>query len=150
MTYHDFAVLVSTYPLYPPYPLCDIIQNMKHPAVRFGEWLKAHRRKTGVVMRVFANQVSLSPAQYAEVELGITHWVGKEQEKLIAETLKLPTEDKKRLKEMLAKARSKEDLTLGDIYTREQLEPVRARSENGKPTSKSNEAILDAVFTPLS
>ena len=51
---------------------------------------------------------------------------------------------------LLEKARAAKPLEFSDLYSREQLEPVRLRRDCRKRLSKEDKnAILDAVFTPL-
>lgn len=121
----------------------------RHPAIAFGAWLKARRKQTGVVSRVFAGRIALAPSQYAEVEAGVVQWVQKEQEKLIAENLSLISDDLTTFNDLLARARRAPALSFDEIFTREQLEPVRARSRGKQMTEAGKNAILDAVFRPL-
>src|SRR5438105_2595717 len=44
------------------------LRGMKHPAKKLGAWLKKRRQHEGLVLRVFAGQIELSPAEYAEAE----------------------------------------------------------------------------------
>lgn len=106
--------------------------------------------EAGIVMRVFAGQIGLSPAEYAEVELGIVRSLGKDAESKIVETLELTDEQSQRFAELLTDAIGAPPLSLEDIYSREQLEPVRTRSANGQLDEKTRTELLDAVFTPLS
>lgn len=57
--------------------------HTNHPAVKLGRWLKQRRQQAGLVARVFAGQIELSPAEYAEAEGGVVRWLGAEQAKLI-------------------------------------------------------------------
>src|SRR5437763_11235344 len=100
---------------------------MKHPAKELGAWLKKCRQHEGLVLRVFAGQIELSPAEYAEAEAGVVRWLGKEQESLIIEVLGLSPSERKEFLALLAKAHAAEPLEFEDIFTREQLEPVRLR-----------------------
>jgi hypothetical protein len=51
---------------------------------------------------------------------------------------------------LLAQARAAKPLEFADIFTREQLEPVRLRCEGRKRMTKADKkAIVDAVFAPL-
>lgn len=123
---------------------------MKHPAVQLGAWLKARRQQRGLVLRVFAGQIGLSPAEYAEVEAGIVRWLGKEQEVAIAQVLGLAAPDRKEFLSLLAKARNAAPLAFEDLFSREQLEPVRLRYTKGKRAdARTKKEILDAVFAPL-
>jgi transcriptional regulator with XRE-family HTH domain len=123
---------------------------MKHPAKELGAWLKARRQKQGLVMRLFAGQIELSPGEYAEVEFGVVRWLGRDQEHLICQVLELPPERKREFLKLLSAAREAEPLEFADIFNRDQLEPVRLRSEGRKRLTQAGKtAILDAVFTPL-
>lgn len=124
--------------------------TMKHPAKELGAWLKAHRQKQGLVMRLFAGQIELSPGEYAETESGVVRWIGRDQERLICQVLELPPAGKKAFLKLLSAAREAEPLEFADIFTRAQLEPVRLWSEGRKRLTEAGKtAILDAVFTPL-
>lgn len=122
---------------------------MEHPAIQFGHWLKARRRKTLLVARVFAGQVGLSPAQYAELEAGVVRWLQKDQEQLVPDILELSPEEIEEFARALQAARNATPLELCDIFSREQLEPVRARSDESQLTMESRAAIVEAVFRPL-
>ena len=123
---------------------------MKHPARELGAWLKTRRQQQGLVLRIFAGQVELSPAEYAEAEAGVVRWLGGVQQKLIPQVLGLAGSDRRRFLILLAKARAAEPLEFDDIFTREQLEPVRLRQAKGKQSAAyAKEEILNAVFVPL-
>lgn len=123
---------------------------MKHPAKELGSWLKSHRQRHGAVARVFAGQIELSPAEYAEVEAGVVCWIGVYQEELIPQVLALTDAGRKEFEKHLAHARAAKPLEFCDLFTRQQLEPMRLRREGRKPLTKADkEAILDAVFAPL-
>ena len=123
---------------------------MKHPAKELGAWLKARRREQGFVARVFAGQVELGPAEYAEAEAGVVRWIGKEQEGLICQVLTLSPADRKEFFKLLAQARAAKPLEFSDLYTRQQLEPVRLRCDGRKRlTEADKKVIVDAVFAPL-
>jgi len=123
---------------------------MKHPAVELGSWIKARRQRLGLVLRVFAGQIELSPAEYAEVEAGVVRWIGKPQETLVPQVLGLAAEERKQFTALLAKAHAAEPLEFSDLFSREQLEPVRLRDAKGKrATAGAKKEILDAVFAPL-
>jgi hypothetical protein len=124
---------------------------MKHPAKELGVWLKGHRQRQGLVTRVFAGQIELSPAEYAEAEAGVVRWIGAEQARLICHVLALDAAERNQFDNMLAEARAAKALEFADLFTRKQLEPVRLRREGRKPLTKADkDAILDAVFAPLS
>jgi transcriptional regulator with XRE-family HTH domain len=123
---------------------------VKHSAQKFGAWLKARRKRTGTVLRVFAGLVGLAPAEYAEVEAGVVRWIGKEHERLIIETLALSEDEEREFAELLVMARAARPLELSDVFTREQLEPMRARNDKNRLTPEAKAAIVDAVLKPLS
>jgi hypothetical protein len=51
---------------------------------------------------------------------------------------------------LLERARAARPLEFEDIFTREQLEPVRLRQGKGRQAAaRAKEAILEAVFEPL-
>jgi transcriptional regulator with XRE-family HTH domain len=123
---------------------------MKHPAKELGAWLKARRQRQGLVVRVFAGQIELSPAEYAEAEAGVVRWIGLDQERLIGQALALAGADRQEFLKLLAAARAATPLEFSDIFTRKQLEPVRLRREGRKRLTESDKKdILDAVFAPL-
>jgi len=123
---------------------------MKHPAQELGAWLKTRRQRQGFVARVFAGMLELSPAEYAEAEAGVVRWLTAEQEQLIPQVLALSEAERAEFKDLLAQARAAKPLEFSDLYTREQLEPVRLRRDGRKRLTKEDkDAILDAVFTRL-
>lgn len=124
---------------------------MKQPSQQLGLWLKRRRQDAGIVARVFAGQIHLRPSQYAEVESGVVRWLGKKQEQLIVEVLGLSSAEEEEFLSDLRAAREAQPLSFEDVFTREQLEPIRLRNDGKRqPTQKDKEAILNAVFTPLS
>ena len=124
--------------------------RMKHPAKELGVWLKTRRQQQGMVLRVFAGQIELSPAEYAEAEAGVVRWLGEEQEAAISQVLGFSAPERKQFLALLDKARAAEPLEFNDIFTREQLEPVRLRHTKGKQAAaRAKKEILDAVFAPL-
>lgn len=126
-------------------------KHSSHPAIKLGQWLKQHRQRAGLVARVFAGQIELSAAEYAEAETGVVKWIGAEQERLIPGALALNESERKTFERMLAHARESELLEFGDLFTREQLEPVRLRREGRKRlTAQDKKEIVEAVFAPLS
>ena len=123
---------------------------MKHPAKDLGVWLKSRRQRQGSVARVFAGQIELGPAEYAEAEAGVVRWIGQEQERLICQVLSLSPADRQEFFSLLALARAAKPLVFSDLYTRKQLEPVRLRRDGRKRLSQGDKkAIVDAVFAPL-
>lgn len=126
------------------------LERMKHPAKELGAWLKTRRQQQAMVLRVFAGQIELSPAEYAEAEAGVVRWLGEEQETLIPQILGLSAPERRQFLALLEKARSAEPLEFDDIFTREQLEPVRLRHAKDKQAAAhAKKEILDAVFAPL-
>ena len=108
------------------------------------------RQKQGMVLRVFAGQIELSPAEYAEAEAGVVRWLGQKQESLTPQILGLSAPERRHFLALLDKARAAEPLEFEDIFSREQLEPVRLRHAKGKQAAaRAKKEILDAVFTPL-
>lgn len=123
---------------------------MKHPAKELGTWLKMRRQQLGMVLRVFAGQIELSPAEYAEAEAGVVRWLEQKQETLIPQILGLSTTERRQFLVLLDRARAAEPLEFEDIFSREQLEPVRLRNTKGKQAAvRAKREILDAVFAPL-
>jgi transcriptional regulator with XRE-family HTH domain len=126
------------------------LQRMKHPAKELGTWLKMRRQQLGMVLRVFAGQIELSPAEYAEAEAGVVRWLEQKQETLIPQILGLSTTERRQFLVLLDRARAAEPLEFEDIFSREQLEPVRLRNTKGKQAAvREKREILDAVFAPL-
>ncbi|HEY5041424.1 MAG TPA: hypothetical protein VIK53_05420 [Verrucomicrobiae bacterium] len=125
--------------------------NTQHPAKAFGDWLREKRRARNLVARVFSGAVWLSHAKYAELELGVIKWVSQKQELLIPLFLGLNKAEKAEFVAKLKAARSVKNLCFSDIFTRDELRPVRACHHNGKQITKEDEErILNAVFAPLS
>jgi len=123
---------------------------MKHPAKELGAWLKARRQRQGLVARVFAGQIELGPAEYAEAEAGVVRWIGRDQERLICQVLMLSPAERQEFLKLLAQARAAKPLEFADLFTRKQLEPVRLRCDGRKRLSEADKkAIVDAVFAPL-
>ena len=127
------------------------MENLKnHPAVKFGKWLKSARQSKGFVKRIFAAEVYLTPSKYSEVEAGVVRWVHDLQEHAIETTLELVESEVVMFKKLLQKAREAVALTFSHLFTREQLEPMRLRSDHHQqPTESDKEIILAAVFTPI-
>jgi hypothetical protein len=129
-----------------------MIQSGEHPAVKFGEWLKSKRRERGIVARVFAGKIDLSPAQYAEVEagIGISRWIDTKQTRLISIMLDLDSQGDADLNHKLYLAKEVADLKFSDVFSRDQLSPVRCSTcGSEKIDEEKRAAILDAVFKPL-
>jgi hypothetical protein len=127
-----------------------IVDLKSHAAVQLGEWLRSSRQSKGFVKRVFASEIFLSPSKYSEVEAGVVRWIQSTQEKAIVATLDLVGEMLKEFRELLKKARAAVQLTFANIFSREQLSPVRLRSDDhSQPSEQDKELILNAVFTPI-
>lgn len=125
---------------------------VEHPAVQFGAWLKSKRRESGVVARIFAGRIDLSPAQYAEVEagVGILRWIKEKQEALIAIMLKFNSNEEAELKSKLSLAKGATRLEFGDVFSKDQLSPVRCSTDGDEQIDEQKrQAIIEAVFKPL-
>jgi hypothetical protein len=124
---------------------------MNHPAVQFGQWLKAKRCSSRVVARVFACRIGLTPAEYAEVESGILDWIGEKQERLIPLLLHLDENEEAEFNYKLQLARAEKLLSFADVYSEDELAPARCCTIDGKQIDEQTRtAIIKAVFTPLS
>jgi len=98
----------------------------------------------------FAGRVDLSPAEYAEVESGIVHWVGTKQENLIPILLGMNTSDEAQFNYKLRIAREQAGLEFADVYSEDELSPARCCTVDGKQINEdTRKAIIKAVFTPL-
>ena len=128
-----------------------VIDLKSHAAVQFGSWLRTTRQTKGIVKRVFASQIFLTPSQYSEAEAGVVRWIRARQERAITVTLELVGQELKIFSGLLKKAREAVQLTFANIFTPEQLEPVRLRSDDHsyQPSEQDKEIILRAVFTPI-
>lgn len=113
----------------------------EHPAKELAAWLKTKRQEREFTARVFAGRIGLSPAEYAEVEVGITSWIREKHQLLISTILDFSGNDEAQLQHGLDRAKQVGELQFSDVFTREQLAPAI--------TAETKEAILDAVFTPL-
>lgn len=122
-----------------------------HPASILGRWLREKRSSQDMVAREFAERIWLTHAKYAEVELGVGAWIGTQQETLIPMALKLNDKDKAEFKNLLTAARIGVPIQqLSDVFTREELAPVRAYHQLGKQLTQADEAsVLDIVFRPI-
>ena len=130
--------------------MSDIAKIDNHPAVRLGTWLKDQRKAMNCNARVFAGMILLSPAEYAEVEAGVVKWIGVRQQLLIATVLNLPENIKNQFDQLILDAQHAKSLKFSDIFTKEQLAPIRLCQPDGKQLTKEDrEAILRAVFTEL-
>lgn len=121
-----------------------------HPAVAFGRWLRERRMEKGITASVFAGRIGLSPAKYAEVEVGVVSWIGDKQETYIPLLLATDGNFASDFSNKLFKAREVQPLRFQDIFTRDQLAPARCCTVSGKQiTEAQKNEILNAVFTPL-
>jgi transcriptional regulator with XRE-family HTH domain len=102
----------------------------QHPAVLLGRWLKFARQSKGLVKRVFAGQILLTPARYSEVEAGVVRWIKEPQQHAIIEALDLAGAKLDDFLKLLDQARKQMQLSFSNLFTREQLEPVRCRHFN--------------------
>jgi hypothetical protein len=128
----------------------DNITN--HPAVKLGRWLKAARQKKAIVKRSFAGQISLTPAQYTELEAGVSRWLGARQKRDVVTVLDLGSEDQAEFVKLAQAAESERiALSFSNLFKREDLEPVRYRwnDKSKKPGEFEKEAILNAVFADI-
>jgi transcriptional regulator with XRE-family HTH domain len=126
------------------------ITTSSHPAVRLGAWLKAARRAKGLVKRAFAEAIHLTPAKYTEVEAGVISWLDEKREEAITTVLQLAGEALREFESKLNAARAVARLTFSDIFTRDQLMPLRSRLHSDRAIQEMERTlILDAVFAPL-
>jgi hypothetical protein len=125
-------------------------QILEHPAVQFGQWLKGKRRESGTVARVFAGRIDLSPAEYAEVESGIVHWLEEKQVSRIPLLLGLDEQGEADFNYKLRLAKQETELSFSDVYGEEELAPARCSSTDGNQINEERrKAIIKAVFSPL-
>ena len=125
-------------------------ETRNHPGRKFGAWLKAKRQAKGIIARIFAGQVWLSSSQYAEAEVGVVRWIGTKQERIIPILLDLADKETTKFTELLKAARGAVALTFDNIFSREEMRPVRAAHAQGKQMTKEDEdRLLDIVFQPL-
>jgi hypothetical protein len=125
---------------------------IEHPAVQFGAWLKSKRRASGVVARIFAGRIDLSPAEYAEVESGVNiiRWIKSKQASLISIMLKLDSDGEAELNNKLSLAREGASLGFSDVFSKDQLAPARCSTDgNEQIDEEKRQAIIEAVFKPL-
>jgi transcriptional regulator with XRE-family HTH domain len=122
-----------------------------HPAVKFGQWLKAARQERGIVKRLFAGEISLSASKYSEVEAGVIRWIEAKQEMAITVVLEFSQEQAAEFKQLLIRARKAIALTFNMLFRPDQLEPVRYRHKDcfERPSEIDKETILAAVFAPI-
>src|SRR5690349_53582 len=103
----------------------DILKN--HPALDLANWLKTSRQHKGIVKRVFAVKIGLTPAQYTELEAGVARWIGDTQREAIAAVLELTGEQLQRFTKMVKLAQQAFALSFSNLFTRQDLEPMRFR-----------------------
>jgi hypothetical protein len=119
-------------------------------AIRLGEWLKSKRQEKKIIARVFAGKVRLTPAEYAEVEAGLVHWINARQELLIVTALQMDYNSEAEFADLLNQARRGKQLKFSDRFTKAQLAPMRCcDKEDQQLTPQKSEQILEAVFTEL-
>lgn len=125
-------------------------KRQQHPGIVFGAWLKAKRQAKGVIARIFAGQIWLSPSKYAEVEVGVVGWIGEKQAKIIPILLELADVEIENFNKMLQAAKGAVKLTFESIFKKDDLKPVRAAHTQGKQITLEEEtALLEIVFRPL-
>lgn len=121
-----------------------------HPAVRLGAWLKTMRQKHGFVKRIFAERIYLRPAKYTEVEAGVVSWIEKKNEDAIVTTLELTQDIVIEFNALLKEARDAAHILFSQLFSREQLTPIRSRLSTNRTINEiEKKIILDAVFAPL-
>jgi transcriptional regulator with XRE-family HTH domain len=121
-----------------------------HPAVKLGSWLEAKRRSRNFNAREFAGRICISPAKYAEIELGIGRWISERTSLLIVTALGLDYNEEAEFCSLRDAAQECSALQFSDRFTREQLMPMRlCHPSNDQPTENLTEKILDAVFAPI-
>lgn len=126
--------------------------NLKsHPAVLLGRWLRTARQAKGIVKRLFAGQIMLSPSEYTELEAGVIHWLQLPQQKSIVVVLDLAVAEVKKFNEMVEAAKAAISLSFRNLFSRDDLEPIRYRYNNKlkKPGDFEKETILNAVFSEI-
>jgi len=98
--------------------------DLNHPAIRLGAWLRSARQARGYVKRI-----------------------EKKNEKAIVATLELVDLVLSEFNELLAAARKALALKFSDIFSRDELSPVRYRLSPDRAISEiERELILNAVF----
>lgn len=124
--------------------------SAEQPSVALGLWLKEKRLAAGMVARVFAQRVWLTPAKYAEVEAGVSHWIGEKQIQLISLALNLNEVEKQALQTRVENSSVGAAVTFRDLFTADELRPIRTYHRDNKQLSKDDEeVILAVVFEPL-
>ncbi|MEI8289750.1 MAG: hypothetical protein WCH99_09770 [Verrucomicrobiota bacterium] len=126
------------------------MSQQQHPAKAFGSWLKAKRQSKGIIARIFAGQIWLSPSKYAEVEIGVVKWVGENQQAIIPRLLELAGAELQKFEQLLQAAKIAAALTFETIFKKDDLKPVRAAHSQGRQITLEEEtALLEIVFQPL-
>ena len=123
-------------------------KNMNnHPAKKLGAWLQAKRKAAGFVVSEIAGLLRLGPAKYTEIECGIGKWLNSDKIKHLAGLLSLNEVEIKTFDSLFHSCEKSTPLTFANVYSRDQLKPVRLRHFNKKKITESERAkILDAVF----
>jgi hypothetical protein len=123
---------------------------LDHPAVKLGLWLKELRQARGFVKRIFAEKIQLSPSKYTEVEAGVVRWIEDKQEEAIIATTEMSKMVTLEFRALLTEAREAVALAFSNLFTREQLTPLRSRLSSDRAIGEMERTmILDAVFAPL-
>jgi hypothetical protein len=120
-----------------------------NPGIKLGNWLRKKRQEALLIPSVVANELRLSHAAFAELELGVTRWLSNLQVTLVPRVLRLDSASTAEFQKLLKADRaSTKKVSFEDLFTREELAPVRLRTVDNYTTPKDNEAseLLDAVF----
>lgn len=118
-----------------------------HPARKLGAWLQARRKAAGLVMSEMAGMLRIGLAKYSEIENGIGDWLTPDHEQKLGKLLSLDSDENRHFKTLVENSRKGSKLKFADVFTREQLAPVRLRHLDGKNiTAQEREEILDSVF----
>ena len=93
----------------------------------------------------------LSPSEYTELEAGVIHWLQLPQQKSIVVVLDLAVAEVKKFNEMVEAAKAAISLSFRNLFSRDDLEPIRYRYNNKlkKPGDFEKETILNAVFSEI-
>lgn len=118
-----------------------------HPAKKLGAWLQAKRKAAGFVVSEIAGLLRLGPAKYTEIECGIGDWLNGDKIKQVSGLLLLDDVERKTLDALFAAYEKATKLKFADVFSRDQLEPVRLRHfKKKKITAAERTDILNAVF----
>ena len=122
-----------------------------HPAVLLGHWLRSARQSKNIVKRLFAGQILLNPSEYTEMEAGVIRWLKEPQRRAIIAALDLAGKELEKFNELLTNARKATQLSFSNLFSREELEPIRYRYNDNfvKPDEMTKEVILNAVFSDI-